>query len=283
MNASVRHKLKAGNDESLVAFVPICQTEFMTEKAPKIETNSSPKPSKQSPALLGYAITVTVLLLLTWATRGLPFSGNSTLESLPDVKPLQPGEFQLVPQTAALPAGHELRLGETQRFGDVEITPTQVVVEPVEFVHMTGRAAPDKSTAAVLKLYFTAKNVSQDMKFPPYDVELMCSRTPRHSQDAADAKANSWLMCSTDSGDVRGLNFYHPLDSEYDLVGQNSRKAIAPGETMTTFVAVDTVFVPPASGQFRWRLQLRKGLHRASGNSVTTLVDVVFDAADIAS
>ncbi|MFN5534038.1 MAG: hypothetical protein ACK5EN_01070, partial [Planctomyces sp.] len=60
--------------------------------------------SRQPAWLPGYAVAVTLLLILLAITGRISlFSGSHPLESLPDVRPLQPGEFQIIPPDAPLP------------------------------------------------------------------------------------------------------------------------------------------------------------------------------------
>lgn len=245
-------------------------------------------PQKTFSMVVGYAAALTLLFLILWATGRISLSGAHQLESLPDIAPLQDNEFQHVPADASLPQDHTLKLGESQRFGDVIITPVRVTAEPIAFVHMTsGRTGSARATAPVLKLWFELKNASDDVAFPPWDVALMCSRSPTEGTDD-DTKANSWLMIhhSAAPDGTRILNYFHPPTSEYDLVDQHSRQLVQPGQSITTYVASSSDFSTIAKDTiegYRWRLQLRKGIHRQTKNGITTLVEVAFTPADIST
>ena len=240
--------------------------------------------------VVGYAVAMTLLFLALLAMGRISLFGAHPLESLPDIRPLQSNEFQRVQIDAAvgLPGSHQLKLGESQRFGDVILTAERVTREPVRFVHMsTGAEEPDMATGPVLKLWLRMENASSSVAFPPYELGLMCSRSPGEGTDD-NTSANSWLMATqSDSGSSqRILNLLHSSESSFDLVGQNSRKVLQPGESMETFVACDRRIAEvkeDSVSSFRWRIQIRKGVHQPSGHGVTTLVDVSFRPGDIRS
>ena len=236
----------------------------------------------------GYAGALTLLFLLLLITGRISLSGVHQLESLPDIAPLQKNEFQQIPADASLPRDHSLKLGDSRRFGDVIITPLRVTAEPITFAHMTsGKIDSDRRTSPVLKLWFELENACDDVAFPPWDVGLMCSRSPPEGTDES-TNANSWLMVRHTAGaaETRLLNYFHPPQSEYDIVGQYSRQLVQPGQSITTFIASSPDFssVPTDTiAGYRWRLQLRKGVNRKSENGVTTLVEVEFTPDDVST
>lgn len=248
--------------------------------------NRSPEdgvPRKLFSIVAGYAAALTLLFLGLLFTGRIALSGRSVLESLPDVQPLKSNEFRKVPEEATLPDGHSLRLGESQQFGDIVLTPLRVTREPITFTSMiNGTAVTDMKSKPVLKLWFRMQNVSPDVAFPPWDVALMSHRSEQHES----AVANSWLKvheAGTESK-TQVLNFYHSPDSNLDLTDHNSRKLLNPGEEMTSFIASSEAIshvVADKVEEYRWRIQIRKGVHVASGNGVTTLVDVSFLPTDI--
>lgn len=239
-------------------------------------------PKSQFLALAAFAALVSVMLLLQ-LLGVIRLGGTHQLESLPDVAPLKEGEFQAVPETASLPSGHELRLGQDARFGDIIFTPTKVVLEPLSFVHMTtGKEANDMKSRDVLKLYFTIKNVSDTVAFPPWDVALMSHRSPMEGLDES-TKANSWLQVSGSGDTSRVLNFFHSPKSSFNISGMQSRITLQPDESRSSFIAssegIDELL--KGASNLRWRIQLRKGVNQKSNHSVTTLVDVSFSEGDI--
>lgn len=241
-------------------------------------------PRSRFNALLGYAGALTLLFLYLLASGRLV--GTHSLESLPDIKPLEPGQFQSVPNDAALPRNHELRLGDSRRFGDVVITPEKVVMAPLEFTQMiNGEPAPEMKTRPVMQLVFRLENISSDTEFSPFDVELMCHRNPEGG-DGVDGSvlANSALFLTDNNKNkvVRVLNFLHSAESSFDIVGQNSNEKIAPGKSVSSLVASsDVISEYRDAAEYRWRVQIRKGINRTSQQGVTTLIDVVFSREDV--
>lgn len=236
--------------------------------------------------LLAYAAALTLFFVFLLLTGRL--SGAHQLESLPDIRPLQKDEFQLVPESASLPRNHSMQIGESQRFGDVIVTAERITLEPLHFEHMTtGKEATDMMTTPVLKLWLRMENASPDVAFPPWDIGLMCHRSQRGTEISTDENSvtNSWLMISDNGqdGGKKVLNFLHPRESSFNLVDQNSGKVIAPGESLTTYVA-SSFSVPELTNSSRnctWRIQIRKGVNQSSGHAVTTLVDFSFTSDQV--
>jgi hypothetical protein len=247
--------------------------------------SDSAAPSRLQKLLPGYALAVTLLLILLALTGRIAlFPGSHALESLPDVRPLQPGEFQIVPPGAPLPPQHGLRLNESRRFGDVVLTPLKVTKEPITFEHFQTHAAePRMTTAPVLKLWLRFENVARDYAFAPYDTMLMSHRHPEFSTEES-TQANTWLRDNQAAESQRLLNFLHPVGSNFVLSGQNAATPVPPGQSLEVFVA--SAELPETELQqtaWSWRVQFRKGVHTATGHGVTTLVDVLFDTSEIQS
>ncbi len=247
-----------------------------------VEASEASKATRRLPlGLVIYSAVVTLLLIYFMLT-----GKSSRLESLPDIRLLKGNEFQQVPESAQLPDGHTLKLGQSTRFGDVLVTPVKVTREPLTFENfMTKEANPNMTTPPVLKLHLTMKNVASDYAFPPFDSGLMSHRSPPEADDDS-AKANSFLRVVTgDASDgQRFLNFLQSMDNPFLLIGQNSAKPIAPGETIETFVASSVAInsiTLDSSAKCTWRVQIRKGVNIESGNGVTTLIDVVFSGSDV--
>lgn len=240
---------------------------------------------KALPYLAAYAAALTMAFLWLLLTGRISLSGKNLLESLPDVEPLRKNEFRLVPTDAELPAGHTLNLGESQQFGDVVLTPFKITREQLTFVNMiNGAVADGKVSKPVLKLWFRMTNASPDIAFPPWGVALMSHRSEKDEATIA----NSWLMVKQASAqtDTQVLNYNHPPDSNLDLADQHSRQLLNPGQELTSFIACSetiSMIAPEKIESYRWRIQIRKGVHLDSGHGVTTLVDVNFSPDDIDS
>ncbi|MFO0974925.1 MAG: hypothetical protein U0996_00935 [Planctomycetaceae bacterium] len=275
-------------DESKKATLgaPAASRESSRSFAPPNESALSLTRSSRQPSaiLTGYAVAVTMILLFLFLTGKVSLFGTHPLESLPDIKPLAPNEFKRVPENAALPEGHVLKLGESKRFGDVVVTPLKVTREPLTFEEFrTAAAAPNLATEPVLRLWLQFKNVATEYAFAPFDADLMSSRFPQLAVDES-AQVNSFLRLNKGGEKARVLNFLQSSDSNFVLTGQNSGKLIAPGEELLTFVASEEMLPALAESSdtsASWRVQFRKGVNVDSGNGVTTLIDVAFSLADI--
>ena len=243
-------------------------------------------PQKNSTAVIGYAITVTLFLLFCLATGRLSLTGNHALESLPDIRPLSPNEFQKVPDGTEVAPKHVMKLGESRRFGDVIVTTMRVTREPLQFQHFQSGAAEESlTTKPVLKLWVRFENASQTYGFPPFDVGLMSKRTPEHSTDESTV-ANSYLTVKnpTAGEGVRVLNYLQSMDNNFVIAGQESAKVVMPMESLETFIACSEEIASTettADSQYMWRVQFRKGINESSGNGVTTLIDIHFTGSDV--
>lgn len=232
-----------------------------------------------------YAITVTAILLYFALSGRIQLSGTHPLESLPDVRPLAPNEFQKIPESASLPAGHHLKLGQSRRFGDVLVTPVKVTIEPLEFEHFqSGLPEPALRTPPVLKLWLQFKNISRDYAFPPIDAAILSHRFPDHSTDP-NTLANSFLLASKAAHKpLRLLNFPQDPDSNFLLTDQKTGQVLKPGEELLTWIP--SASLPDETLQpdnYVWRIQFRKGVHRPSGRGVTTLIECEFNPTQIQS
>lgn len=270
------------------------------QAAPSLDTaNRENRARRFQSYLVAYSISLTLLMLILLASGRVALFGPSRLESLPDIRTLDDGEFLKVPDDAALPEGHALQIGQTARFGDVIVRPLRVTVEPLRFVgFLSGNEDASLTTKPVLKLWIEFTNAARSYAFPPFDASLMSWRSPADGVDDSTT-ANSFLEISSDhrllspseqpaaglvSSGCRLLNFLHSRDSNFIIAEQNAGKVLAPGETVQTFVACSEAVVDCVTDQhsvYRWRVHFRKGIHEASGRGVTTLIDVLFGQADI--
>lgn len=258
-------------------------------------------PAKPSPALdtvdqprtvsmllfiivLSYASAMTLAFgyLLYKNQYGVPHQ----LESLPDIKPpMKNGQvaLQLVPESADLPNGHTLSLGESRRFGNVRVTPLRVTKEPLRFEYYTGDATKmRKPTDPVLKLWVRFENVSRTQTFAPLDRDLVLSRVP-DNKNVGELRSNQFVMRLADkpSGRPRVQIYDLPADGEWDFVGYRSTPQLSPGETWDTYIPTTETGLDKLDGNLVWRVHFRKGYHPVSFNGVTTLFEVRFNSGQI--
>lgn len=227
-----------------------------------------------------YASAVTIAL--AWLLMN---QQSHSLESLPDVRTLADDELVFAALDAELPPGHTLRLGESQRFGDIRVTALRVTREPIEFEHFQNKElSPPPPTQPVLKLWLEFENVGTSAAFPAYDVALMSKRVADKEQRSFD-RANTFLARADQPRTLESvsLNYHHLAASEWNLVEQRS-EPLSPRTKYTTYVAsneneVERLLKEP--GELNWRVQIRKGVNRQSRRGVTTLVDIVFSTQDV--
>lgn len=231
-------------------------------------------------SLVSYSIFVTLALLyLMYSYR---MAKPHQLESLPDIQPWKPGEFIKIEENAMLPPGHTLRLGESQQYGNIRVTPLRVTREPLQFVHFEGGDAGSKSPSnPVLKLWLKIENVSSNQKFAPLDQKLALLRhvDPKNYQNVM---ANTWVCRMADLRTKKNRTFMydHPTTSNYNIRGM-SNNPIGPGDSIETFLPTQDEQLESLQGELVWRIQIRKGFNPDSMNGVTTLIDVIFDSNDI--
>jgi hypothetical protein len=249
----------------------------------QVSTTGDVVPRQWFVLLASYASAATlVLLYLLYSV--LTFR-TSNLESLPDLVPKirKDGQVEmLIPRPqATLPVGHVLKLGESQRFGSVVVTPVKITREPLHFVHHTGRSKLVRQPSApVLKLWLKFENVSRDQTFPPLDATVLFKRI--YGNVGEPPKTNQFF-CQQDQQRSDGIRFFlydQPENSEFLIAGQRLEQDVAPGETYVTFVPSEEGDIE-LDGPCVWRVQFRKGYNRSSGRGVTTLIDVRFDASEI--
>jgi hypothetical protein len=206
--------------------------------------------------LISYASAVTIALVCLYARQRNP--NPHVLESLPDVAPLRKGEVQIVPVDAPMPIGHTLRLGESQRFGNVRVEPLRVVREPAGFAHFSGQSRqPRESTEPILKLWLRFTNVAADQAIAPLDPHLVFAR--RFDRDGKAEAKN--FVCRAADKDRRGpvvFLYDHPETSEWDFVGQQLGRVLQPGESFDTYVPSAEEGLDQLAGEMLWRVHFRK-------------------------
>jgi hypothetical protein len=202
--------------------------------------------------LAGYACAVTIALIWLWWTRGRVHP----LESLPDLVPKTAA--YVIEESTPLPPEHTLRLGETRRFGNLEVTPLRVTRGPVMVVSVSDgdEESPNvESGMPVLKLWLRIRNVSDD-------------QTIRTFVCRADQKRRD--------GDRVLVYYLTREERELALQGQQADRELGPGETYETFIATSERGIEELNGDLVWRVHFRKGLNPASRRGVTTLIEVTF-------
>jgi len=221
--------------------------------------------------LIGYATAVTAALVWLYLTRGR----RHPLESLPDINPQAQG--YLIPEDAPMPPGHTLGLGDTQRFGSLEVTPLKVTRGPA--VQRMFGSDETLTTGPVLKLWLKIRNVSEDQTFKPFGRKLMMLRGRTEKRSAASANI---FVCRPDEKRKDGrLVYVFPLPDYQTFVEQHLEHKLAPGEEYMTFIASEEIEPDTLEGDLLWRVHMRKGYHPETKHGVTTLFEVAFHSRDI--
>ncbi len=247
---------------------------------------STPTPTPTVPKswftlLMGYAsaVTMALLFLLYLLSRARQHS----LESLPDIVPqVRAGEVELriaSPSYNVAP-GHVLKLGDSERFGSLKVTPLRVTQGPLKFEHVLNNAAQREPSQPVLKLWLKFENVSYYQTFAPLDPLLLFRR--EYQQSGNSALTNQFLCQRSErkrGGDLRYL-YELSTTSEFRLAGQNIDQKLAPGESLETFIPSEER-IDDLNGDLIWRVQFRKGYHSSTRHGVTTLIDVPFNRKDV--
>lgn len=264
-----------------VAPVPAAAEELPPTSPPSIEM--VPRAWFHLALSLASALALTTLYL-GWAVYKQTWTVHQ-LESLPDKAPPKPrsgdknAKITLirVPFEAAMPRRHTLRVGDTERYGNVRLTVLGVTRGPITFSHFS---ADDKSvrppTAPVLKLRLKVENVG-DEAFIPFDHELVYDREP-DPKDYDLLWANNFV-CTVENKKKQGtraLMFDLPAGSSWDLAEQHCGRELAPAESIETYLATEETNLEELTGDLIWRVHFRKGHNKKTGRGVTTLIEVAF-------
>lgn len=203
---------------------------------------------------------------------------TSNLESLPDVKPLEKNERKLVPEKAAMPRGHTLVFDQTQRFGNIEVTPVKVTQGELVLV---GRDYVEESkriqnAGTVLKLWLKFKNVSEDQTIVPLDNNLLFYRHKSKEHNTPD-RANNFV-CPANQKSEQGnlvLVYEDDEDDDYKLKDLPIGTELKPGEEIEVYIPTETHGWDKLQGPLIWRVHFRKG-YSPKNYGVTTVIEVAF-------
>ncbi|MDA0919786.1 MAG: hypothetical protein O2945_12020 [Planctomycetota bacterium] len=230
-----------------------------------------------------YAIAMTIAVV--FLVYKLLNPNMSALESLPDVKPPKKDDkivYKLVPEATQMPPGHRLSLGQSQRFGNLQVTPVRITKEPVEFVHHLGETGVSRDPGSdVIKLWFEFENLSTDQSIAPLDGLVF----KRDDNDFENVRSNNFACRLSEKKKGGKLAFVYDLN-EFDiwnLRDQHVDQEIAPGEKLTTYIPTTEEGVAQLMNSDEplvWRVHFRKG-YSPKNYGVTTVIEVAFESSDI--
>lgn len=228
--------------------------------------------------LLSYssAITIGFLYLLYHGTANRNDYG---LESLPDIVPLKKktASVSVYKETADMPAGHDLKVGDRRRFGNIEVTVLKVTRGEIQFRHFADASKSRLPSAPVLKLWLRFKNVSKDQEIAPLDDQLLFTRA---GKDRFSYRSNQFVMRAEQKANQdakRVIAFDHIIGSGWDLANLPLDKPLRPGESRDYYVPTCENDLDILTGELLWRVHIRKG-YSSRGNGVTTLFEVRFNS-----
>lgn len=224
--------------------------------------------------LVSYASAMTLIALFL-LMKGGSRPANEHLESLPDVAPEPEGELSYIPVHAPLPVGHLLKIGEKQRFGNIEVEPLRVVHEPIEFSHYNPSSKHKRpATQPVVKLWLKFTNVSENQEIAPLDGNLLLRWVTNSKQQREFS--NQYLFAEGASEPEQEISTYrHSKTSDWDLRDQKLGEVLKPGESYETYIASTESLPEELPENLIWRVQFRKGFS-PNGGGVTTVIDVAF-------
>lgn len=220
------------------------------------------------------AITLGFLYLLYYGSAN---KGDYGLESLPDPVPPKRKTSGVYQESAPMPAGHDLKIGDSQRFGNIEVTVLKVTRGPIQFRHFSDAGKTRFPSAPVLKLWLRFKNVSEDQEIAPLDDQLLFHRIGR---DRLTYHSNQFVVRAEQKNNPdakRIIAYDHIIGSGWDLAGLSLDKPLQPGESRDYYVPTCENDLDILTGELLWRVHIRKG-YSARGNGVTTLFEVRFNS-----
>lgn len=200
------------------------------------------------------------------------------LESLPDKPPLK--NTKIVGEHEVVAPGHELKLGESRRFGNIEVTAMRVTRGPIEFQHIFETDRTTDPTEPVLKLWLRFRNVSTDQTIAPLDSDLLFNRGYTEGNSSRE-RANNFVATRKNKLLRKVVLMYdHIVAGNWDLQDQQLGKELKPGEEIVTYLPCDTWSLDKLTGDLVWRVHFRKGFS-PKNYGVTTLIEINFHSDEI--
>ena len=237
--------------------------------------------------VLSYASAMTFVCI--WLATRLAQDPHG-LESLPDPKQLQESGGTvtgfLLPESEPMPPGHTLRLGESQRFGNVRIKPLRVTRDMLRFTSHSnpGDSLRHKPVGPVVKLWLELENVSSGQDFAPLDRYLLLWRDGSAARD----RANNFLCRSDQKSNPDGrrvLVHNNAFDGDRNWEDQQADGleglVLKPGETFKTYIPSEASGLDGLTGELIWRVHFRKGFSTRSNKGVTTVIEIAFHSDQI--
>ena len=262
----------------------------LTITAPASPTLTKPQPNKMVSRgsfilLANYASLVTVAALALAYLVMTGGGGSDSLPNLPDVEPQRvknkgTGKSEIgygpAPINHPLNDTQLLAIGETKRYGHLEVTPLKVTRGKIEFVNASGGAAGLlPSPVDVLKLHLRFKNLSKDSSIAP-----LRSLAFKQIGTGSERKSNNVVY---DPARKNVPVLAYPLSKDEHIKGLDIETELKPGESCDLFIPTNTDNLNNMLSKAKnvtWRVHFRKG-YSPNNFGVTTLIHVNFPKAEI--
>ncbi len=229
--------------------------------------------------LISYASAMT--LGFGWLLYQMKTGGaGGGLEALPDPVPAKKTGFQWYPPRTVMTAGHNLEIGDSQRFGNIKVTVLKVTRGPIKFQHFANANQSRRPTFPVLKLWLRFENVSEDQVIAPLDDQLLFRRS---GNNYTEYKSSQFVCRSDEKNKTKPkivIAYDHIVGSGWDLANLPLEKPLAPRESREYYVPTCEQGLDDLVGNLVWRVHIRKG-YSSKGNGVTTLFEVHFNSKEI--
>jgi len=230
--------------------------------------------------VVNYASIVTLIAIYLFmnGAGGGGGASESPTERIPDVEPAKDKKtgkllYQVLTPTSLLAAHQILELGQTKRFGNIEVTPTKVSTGRIEFTNLQGNSNGFISPPCdVMKLHLTFKNVSKDQSIAP-----LRSLAFRQQRNDKKVMTSNIFVCPHDKRG-RTVLAYELNEASERIKGLDIDRELKPGESCELFIPTASIGFPAMlekNQDFVWRVQFRKGYGPRSFG-VTTLIEVKF-------
>ena len=268
-----------GNMESSQDAIPVQSVASTPRAVPPTSPDRVSVSKTMFVFLISYASALTLgfgWLLYQMKTGG----GSGGLEALPDPVPAKKTGFLWYPPRTPMTAGHNLEIGDSQRFGNIKVTVLRVTRGPIKFRHFSNANESRRPTFPVLKLWLRLENVSDDQEIAPLDDQLLFRRSGNNYTEYK----SSQFVCRLDEKRKTKpkivIAYDHKVGSGWDLVNLPLEKPLAPHESRDYYVPTCEQGLDDLVGSLVWRVHIRKG-YSARGNGVTTLFEVHFNSDEI--
>ena len=258
-----------------------------------LDTPGFPRNERLLPSRFAWQLLLTYASLMTLAALFLGWQlwrrPTRDLLDLPDLAPPVSKDGRVttliyVPAGKPLLTNHRLNLGESRRFGSLEIAAVGVCRGPLKFEYFDPLLDRDEirrePSGEVLQLHLRVMNVSSDQTFVPFDRHLVYTRETDLRKEGR-FKSNNLIWNRDDPSEIALYLYDLSPDSDWVVTGQNLDRELGPGESVDVFLPSADPLPEELPEEMVWRFHFRKGYNRQSLRGVTTVAEVCFSRQQI--